>query len=52
MHLTGNPGGEPFKMGFAITDVLTGLYAANAVLAGLLHKSQTGKGIHLKTSLI
>lgn len=39
-------------MGFAISDVLTGLYAANAILAGLLHKAQTGKGIYLKTSLI
>jgi crotonobetainyl-CoA:carnitine CoA-transferase CaiB-like acyl-CoA transferase len=38
-------------MGFAITDVLTGLYAANAVLAGLLYRTQTGKGIHMKTSL-
>lgn len=38
-------------MGFAITDVLTGLYASNAVMAGLLYRNQTGKGIHLKTSL-
>jgi len=39
-------------MGFAISDVLTGLYAANAILAGMLYKSQTSKGIHMKTSLI
>lgn len=52
MHLTGRPDTEPFKMGFAITDVITGLYASNAVLAGLMYRNQTGKGIHLKTSLI
>lgn len=52
MHLTGSPETEPFKLGFAITDVITGLYAANAVLAGIIHRNQTSKGIHLKTSLI
>lgn len=51
MSLTGSQETGPFKMGFAITDVLTGLYAANAVLAGLMHRNQTSKGIHLKTSL-
>ena len=51
MHLTGAKDTEPFKLGFAITDVITGLYAANAVLAGLLHKEKSNKGIHLKTSL-
>lgn len=52
MHLTGTPHSEPFKMGFAITDVLTALYASNAILAGLLRRQQTGKGTHLKTSLL
>jgi crotonobetainyl-CoA:carnitine CoA-transferase CaiB-like acyl-CoA transferase len=39
-------------MGFAISDVLTGLNAANAILAGILYRNQTSKGIHLKTSLM
>ena len=39
-------------MGFAITDVITGLYASNAILGGLLRRQQTGKGIHIKTSLL
>lgn len=51
MHLTGIQDGPPFKLGFAITDVITALYASNAVLAGLLHREQTGEGIHLRTSL-
>jgi crotonobetainyl-CoA:carnitine CoA-transferase CaiB-like acyl-CoA transferase len=38
-------------MGFAITDVLTALYASNAILAGIIYTQQTGEGIHLKTSL-
>jgi crotonobetainyl-CoA:carnitine CoA-transferase CaiB-like acyl-CoA transferase len=50
MHLTGNQE-QPFKMGFAITDVLTALYASNAILAGIIYTQQTGEGIHLKTSL-
>lgn len=51
MHLSGEKGGDPYKLGFAIVDVVTSLYAANALLAGLLHVEQTGKGIHVKTSL-
>jgi crotonobetainyl-CoA:carnitine CoA-transferase CaiB-like acyl-CoA transferase len=31
--------------------VLTGLYASNAILAGLIHQQQTCQGIHLKSSL-
>lgn len=51
MHLSGDSTGPPFKLGFAITDVVTALYASNAVLAGLLHREQTGKGMYLRTSL-
>lgn len=51
MHLTGEKGGEPFKLGFAIADVVTSLYAANALLAGLIYQQQNGKGIHVRTSL-
>jgi crotonobetainyl-CoA:carnitine CoA-transferase CaiB-like acyl-CoA transferase len=38
-------------LGFAIADVVTSLYASNAMLAGFIYQQQTGKGIHLKTSL-
>ena len=50
MHLTGSKD-KAYKMGFAITDVLTALYASNAILAGIIHRQQTNQGIHLKTSL-
>ena len=38
-------------MGFAIVDVLTSLYAANGLLAGMIYQMQSGEGIHVKTSL-
>ena len=51
MHLTGDKQTEPYKLGFAIADVVTSLYASNAILAGLIYKQNSGLGIHLKTSL-
>jgi len=39
MSITGEPGGTPMKVGVAISDVLTGLYAAASVLAGLVANS-------------
>ncbi|HEV3416625.1 MAG TPA: CoA transferase, partial [Pirellulales bacterium] len=40
MSITGEPDGMPMKIGVAITDVLTGLYAAVSVLAGLYERGQ------------
>jgi crotonobetainyl-CoA:carnitine CoA-transferase CaiB-like acyl-CoA transferase len=40
MSITGEPDGMPMKVGVAITDVLTGLYAAVSVLAGLVGREQ------------
>lgn len=40
MSITGEPKGQPMKTGVAITDVITGLYAAAAVLAGLIARSK------------
>jgi len=51
MHLTGESNGDPYKLGFAIADVVTSLYASNAILAGLMYQIQNGEGIHVKTSL-
>ena len=47
----GAPGGEPMKVGVAVADLFTGLYAANAVLAGLLHARATGEGQHIDLAL-
>ena len=47
----GEPGGEPMKVGVAVADLFTGLYASNAVLAALLHARATGEGQHVDLAL-
>ena len=42
MALTGEPEGDPMKMGVSISDLSTGLWAANAVQAALLMRHRTG----------
>ena len=51
MSITGNPGEEPQKVGVAVTDLMTGVYAATAVLAALHERQRTGKGRVLDVSL-
>jgi crotonobetainyl-CoA:carnitine CoA-transferase CaiB-like acyl-CoA transferase len=51
MSITGEPQGTPMKLGVAISDVLTGLYAASSVLAGLHAREQTGAGMHFDLAL-
>ena len=48
----GAPGGGPMKVGVAVTDVLTGLYAATAVLAALAHRERSGRGQHVDLALL
>ncbi|WP_249976879.1 CaiB/BaiF CoA transferase family protein [Vreelandella olivaria] len=56
MSLTGKPdsepGGGPVKSGVAFTDIFTGLYAANAVLAALYQRRDTGMGCHIDLALM
>src|SRR5262249_2858543 len=42
--VTGQPDGEPMKAGVAMTDILTGMYVATAVLAALAHRERSGEG--------
>ncbi len=51
MSITGEPDGEPLKVGVAITDLLTGLFAANAVQASLIERHASGAGQHLDIAL-
>ncbi|KPV72478.1 uncharacterized protein RHOBADRAFT_18079 [Rhodotorula graminis WP1] len=51
MHITGEANGPPVKVGVAITDLTTGLYAKSAILAGLLSRAQTGEGMHIDVNL-
>jgi crotonobetainyl-CoA:carnitine CoA-transferase CaiB-like acyl-CoA transferase len=43
--------GEPFKVGVAVVDVTAGLYAANAILAALHHRTRTGEGQSIDIAL-
>jgi crotonobetainyl-CoA:carnitine CoA-transferase CaiB-like acyl-CoA transferase len=52
MSITGPVNGPPCKTGVAITDVLTGLYACNAILACLHHRNQSGHGYAIDLALL
>ena len=52
MSLTGDPEGEPMKVGVGIADVMCGMYASVGILAALRHKDQTGEGQHIDLSLV
>ncbi|MEL6960264.1 MAG: CaiB/BaiF CoA-transferase family protein [Pseudomonadota bacterium] len=52
MSVTGEPDGMPQKVGVAVTDVFTGLYASNAILAALHHRAATGEGQHIDLALL
>ena len=56
MSLTGKPDGEegagPMKVGVALTDILTGLYATVGVLAALNAREQTGQGQYIDVALL
>ncbi|KAL2914651.1 hypothetical protein HK105_205790 [Polyrhizophydium stewartii] len=52
MHITGEPDGPPVKVGTAVTDLATGLYAHGAILAALLARGRTGRGQKVDVSLL
>jgi crotonobetainyl-CoA:carnitine CoA-transferase CaiB-like acyl-CoA transferase len=52
MQITGEPGREPQKVGVAVIDLFTGLYATNAITAALLRRSRSGEGATIDCSLL
>ena len=56
MSITGKADGEegagPVKVGVALTDILTGLYASNAILAALAERARSGLGQHIDLALL
>jgi formyl-CoA transferase len=52
MWITGPRGGEPCKVGVAITDVVTGVYASGAIMAALLWRERSGRGQYIDCSLL
>ena len=47
----GTPGEGPLKVGVAVVDILTGMYAANAVQAALIERARSGLGQHIDLAL-
>ena len=52
MDLTGDPAGEPQKVGVAFADVFTGMYATVAIQAALMMRDRTGVGQHIDMALL
>jgi formyl-CoA transferase len=56
MSVTGErddlPGGGPQKVGVAVSDLFTGMYSSNAILAALMHREKTGQGQHIDMALL
>ena len=56
MSITGErddlAGGGPQKVGVALADICTGLYATIAILAALHHRDRTGEGQHIDAALL
>ncbi|ELK35193.1 hypothetical protein MDA_GLEAN10022102 [Myotis davidii] len=52
MHITGPEDGDPVRPGVAMTDLATGLYACGAIMAGLIQRYKTGKGLFIDCNLL
>ena len=52
MSVTGEADGQPLKIGVALADVSTGLYAVNAIQAALIHQLKSGQGQYIDMALL
>ena len=52
MSVTGPTEGSPYKVGVAVTDIVTGIYASTAILAALHARARTGQGQHIDMALM
>ncbi|MBV6304359.1 CoA transferase [Candidimonas humi] len=52
MSITGEPDGSPMKLGVAVTDLVTGMNAVQAVLAALIARAQSGRGQLIDLALL
>ena len=48
----GEPGAGPVKVGVAVSDLITGLYAANAITAALVEREESGRGEYIDLALL
>jgi crotonobetainyl-CoA:carnitine CoA-transferase CaiB-like acyl-CoA transferase len=51
-EVDGKPGGGPQRVGVAVADLSTGMYATVAILAALFHRARTGAGQHIDMALL
>ncbi|GGH59929.1 CoA transferase [Frigidibacter albus] len=51
MSVTGEPDGQPQKVGVAVVDVFTGIYASTAILAAVVQRQTSGQGQHIDMAL-
>ena len=52
MSITGDPDGMPQRVGVAVTDIFTGVYATTAILSAVHMRHMTGQGQHIDMSLL
>ncbi|KAH8753466.1 caib/baif family protein-like protein [Hyaloscypha finlandica] len=51
MHITGSRDGPPVKVGVAVTDLTTGLYTSNSIMAAIIARGKSGRGQHIDVAL-
>ncbi len=52
MSITGPNDGPPYKVGVAVTDIITGIYASTAILAAVHERHRSGRGQHIDMALM
>lgn len=52
MSLTGEPDGEPQKVGIAVTDIGAGMWSSFAIMSAIFHRDQKGEGQHIDISMM
>ncbi len=52
MSITGPPGGGPWRVGIAISDLCSGMFLAHGMMAALLERERSGQGQWVHTSLL
>ncbi|MYM55504.1 CaiB/BaiF CoA transferase family protein [Thalassovita mangrovi] len=52
MSITGDPDGQPQRVGVAVTDIFTGVYSVAGILAALYQRERTGRGQHIDMALM
>ncbi len=52
MSITGEPDGEPMKVGVAIADIMCGMYAVAAILAAVHNREKSGRGQYIDLALL